>query len=702
MRRKTGRVALSVFSSAALILSAFGGMAASAEEADQLTFAEGTVLRMATGYNSTKTGLSFDAEVAGDGITLSNGQTYYAGDLKPTWVEVQNRLGFVIEDKYQGNSAANEFEYWKDQLDQVDMLSGTAAKMQEYGENGSIVNIAEYLDMMPNFKAYLEANPIVRLSITGNVEDGAIYFSPYFDGVNDIEKMFLMRADWVAKLLDGEGDFAAEACNNTADPVYTPFMPESGSIDIDVVTPDGSAVETISKNYDAYGNIIAKMNEVGSMSGVDAVNMLRDYIDATYDGYFGTTRSDLFVGQNAAWDADELVALLRCVVSNPQTLNGTDKVQGMFTREEQTAGRRADMYRTAGHLFGVRGFESRNGFLYVDETGMLQDARQNVATYEALAKLYTLNQEGLISSAFINAEDVKVEQYLRDDLGFMEYDYNQTQTLFNEKEGIFDEGEKFMAVMEPVSHWYDGTSEDGVYMRFTESWRSVKPSGWGISKAGVGDDQNKLYAALKLIDYAYSPEGTILMSYGPDEFIKKNDDGSYVTFNFNGNEMPEIADTTYTELWEKAGGNYTNFARYYLGSTLSFMKSQAFEYQCTTAVGKEGAGHISRAIALGTIKHIELSVQPDGNWWYTVVPTTLPYTTVMNEQIGSLTSLTENFSGDNDAFTEIAAKGFVRDGLGSPEEAAATVNGSWGGQQYIALANMAWQSLLSYYSTIGQ
>ena len=677
-------------------------MMASAEETDQLTFAEGTVLRMATGYNSTKTGLSFDAEVVGEGITLSNGQTYYAGDLKPTWVEVQNRLGFVIEDKYQGNSDANEFEYWKEQLDQVDMLSGTAAKMQEYGENGSIVNIGEYLDLMPNFKAYLEANPIVRLSITGNVADGAIYFSPYFDGVNDIEKMFLMRVDWTAKLLDGEGPFEAEACNNTAEPIYQPFMPTSGSIDVDVVTPDGEAVETITKNLDAYGNIIAKMNEAGSMSGVDAVNMLRDYIDATYDGYFGTNRSDLFIGQNAAWDADELVALLRCVVANPQTLNGTDTVQGFFSREEQTAGRRMDIYRAGGHLFGVRGLESRNGFLYVDETGNLADARQNIATYEAMARMHQLAEEGLISSAFVNSEDVKVEQYLRDDLGFMEYDYNQTQTLFNEKEGIFDEGEKFMAIMEPVSHWFDGTDPNGVYMRFTESWRSVKPGGWGISKAGVGDNQDKLYAALKLIDYAYSPEGTILMSYGPDEFIKTDENGEYVTFNFNGYEMPEIADSTYAELWEKAGGNYTNFARYYLGSTLSFMKSQAFEYQCTTAAGKEGAGHISRAIALGTIKHIELSVQPNGNWWYTVVPTTLPYTTVMNETLASFTSLNENFSGDSDAFMEMVAKGFVREGLGSPEEAVATVSSSWSGTQYLALANMAWQMLLTFYQSIPQ
>lgn len=145
-----------------------------------------------------------------------------------------------------------------------------------------------------------------------------------------------------------------------------------------------------------------------------------------------------------------------------------------------------------------------------------------------------------------------------------------------------------MAVMVPVALWMDGT-EGGRYMRFTESWRSVKTDGWGISRAGTDGNPDKLNAALKLIDFAYTDKGMILMSYGPDAFIKTNPDGSYATFLFNGQEMPEIADATYQELWDKANGNYTNYARMYLGSTLSFAKSQAFEYQCTHEVGKEGA-----------------------------------------------------------------------------------------------------------------
>ena len=152
--------------------------------APELTFAEGTVLRMATGYNNSKTGLFFDPEVAGEGITLADGNTYNAGDLKPTWVEVQNVLGMVFENKYQGNSAAKEWDYWKEQLDQVDMVSGTASKLTEAGVAGMVVDLNQYIDSMPNFKAYLEANPIVRLSITGDTATGAIYFSPYFDGVS--------------------------------------------------------------------------------------------------------------------------------------------------------------------------------------------------------------------------------------------------------------------------------------------------------------------------------------------------------------------------------------------------------------------------------------------------------------------------------------------------------------------------------------
>ena len=219
-----------------------------------------------------------------------------------------------------------------------------------------------------------------------------------------------------------------------------------------------------------------------------------------------------------------------------------------------------------------------------------------------------------------------------------------------------------MAIMVPVARWFDGSDENGTYMRFTESWRSVKTDGWAISKAGVEGNADKLNAALALIDYAYSEKGQILMSYGPDAFIKTKDDGSYETFLFNGKEMPVIADATKEELWAKASGNYTNYARQFLGSTLSFVKSQAFEYQCTHDIGKEGAGYISTAIGLGTIKHPELAITENG--WYTSVPTVLPNTKVENDELNTYTQLTANgkFSatkGGENLFVDIIAKGFT-------------------------------------------
>ena len=683
----------------AMIMTMF--VSAAVAETAELTYAEGTVLRMATGYNSAKTGLFFDAEVAGEGVTLADGVTYHTGDLKPTWVEVQNDLGVVFENQYQGNSATKEFDFWKERLNEVDMVSGTASKLSEYGEAGSIVNIAEHLDKMPNFKAYLEQNPIVRLSITGNTTTGAIYFSPYFDGVNDIERMPLMRTDWVVKLLDGEGEFTAEASNKLAAPVYTPYMPTTGTVEVDVVTLDGTATEKVTKNYDAAGNIVATMNAAGELDGVAAVNMLRTYIDTAYNGYYGTTRSNLFIGQNAAWDADELVALLRCVVANPQTLNGTDSVQGLFSREDNNNQRRVDMKRFAGVLFGVRGLESRQDSLWIDSTGMLRDARQEADAYAAMERLNAMAQEGLISKAFLETAEESTKTYLQNDLGFMHYDYNQTQTVYNQT--ALQEGEKYMAVMVPVARWFDGTAEDGVFMRFTESWRSVKVDGWGISVAGVEGNPDKLNAALKLIDYAYSPEGMILMSYGPDAFIKTNEDGSYVTFNFNGQEMPVIADATFEELWAKASGNYTNYARQFLGSTLSFAKSQAFEYQCTHAVGKEGAGYISTAIGLGTIKHPELALTE--NPWYTSVPTVLPNTTVENGMINELADLSTKYNegkGGQNLFIDQIVNGYAVEGMGSADESAAYVADTMGGAQYLFLKQAAWTRLVEYYNTLAQ
>jgi putative aldouronate transport system substrate-binding protein len=309
-----------------------------------------------------------------------------------------------------------------------------------------------------------------------------------------------------------------------------------------------------------------------------------------------------------------------------------------------------------------------------------------------MERMTALAKEGLISKSFIDMSEESTATMLENDLGFMHYDYNQTQTVYNATK--LQEGEKYMAVMVPVARWNDGTGEQ--FMRFTESWRSVKTDGWAISVKGVEGNADKLNACLKLIDYAYSEEGQILMSYGPDAFIKAGE-----TFLFNGKEMPVIADATYAELWEKASGNYTNYARQFLGSTLSFLKSQAFEFQCTHEVGKEGAGHISTAIGLGTIKHPELALA--SNPWYTSIPTVLPHETVENDMINSYTDLKTKFSnakGDENYFVDQIAKGYTVEGMGSAQASADYVLNTMSGKQYLDLKQDAYDRLVSYYNTL--
>ena len=105
--------------------------------------------------------------------------TYRENDLKPVWKELQSRLKVTFENVYAGQSSTDrEFLYWRNlNFDGVDVVVGNADDISEDGKLGKIVNLAEYLDYMPNFKKFLEENPIVYLSLLGDLETGAIYYT---------------------------------------------------------------------------------------------------------------------------------------------------------------------------------------------------------------------------------------------------------------------------------------------------------------------------------------------------------------------------------------------------------------------------------------------------------------------------------------------------------------------------------------------
>ena len=673
------------------------------DKPSSLDYEKGTELRVAAGYNSDKTGISFtNADVTGSGITLADGKTYQTGDFKPTWQHLSEKLGITFIDKYSGQQASKEFPVWENQLDQVDIVTGTTALLNAAGAKGTLVNLAEYLDVMPNFKAYLAQNQIARLSITGDTSNGAIYFSPYFDGNDDIERMPLVRADFVKKLLDTNGFTGAN--RPLAAYVYQPYVTEDYSVES--LTADGTGTQTITKKVGGANNIIAKMN-AQPLTGDQAVKMFQDYIDETYAGVYAN-RSDLFLGYDAAWDADEMVALLRCAVASLNDNDG-NAIAGLYSRETTNLQREVDLIRFAGHLFGVRGLESRLESLYFDKAGQLHDARQEADAYLAVERLNQLVKEGLIAVT----GSVNSGNYLEKDAGLMSYDYNQTQTIMNNTKLDNAAGEEYTVILVPVAKWDDG---DGAkFMRFTESWRSAKTEGWALTVAGCAADTNKLHAALTLIDYAFSVQGQITMSYGPDEFIKVKDASvevktwddvakKYETFDFNGTQMPVVADATFAECQKLTGGNYTNYARQYLGSTLNgFPKSQAFEYQMTHAIGKKGAAIMSAAISKGILKHPLLTVNT-ANMWYTQVPTVFPTTAEQTNTLNGYTDLSTRFStskGGENEFYNIILNGYgsIAGAETSAQGYADFVKNSWSGQAYLLIKQAQWKVLSDYYNS---
>ena len=671
---------------------------ASGSSASNLDYAAGTSLRMAVGYGGAKTGISFDWETAGGGIALANGVAYYAGDLKPAWQELEKRLSLDFIDIYRaGNSPSGEYGYWAQCLDEVDVLVGSASDFNKAGPEGDFVDLSDYLDEMPNLKAFMAADPVSYASLLSPV-DGGLYYLPYADGLDDVTRVPLMRTDWVEKLLNGSGKFTAGSSNRTLTPVYQPYMPTAGEVTVIVVRPNGAGVETVTKDYDAAGgNIVALMNARGAMSGVDAVNMLRDYIDKAYGGYYGTRRADLFIGQNAAWDADELVALLRCVVANPQTLNGTDTVQGLTVRDTSTNQRQVDLFRLAGQLFGVRGLDSNFNYSYVGADGALHDARMEPEAYKAMERMNAMAREGLIAQQILDGNTtVKTVDFLSDDSAFMEFDYSQNQTAYNET--VLQPGETFRAVLTPVARWNDGSGE--AFFRFAENWRDVKIQGIGISRLGINGDQNKLNAALTLFDYLFTKEGRILMSYGPDEFIKMNANGDFATFDFNGEEWPQISDAAYREMWDLCGGNYTTYCHQYLGTFIVGPKAQAMEFQYTCPAGQEGMRIFSNAIALDVLRHPERTFTDDP--WYTSVPIVLPLSQTPQQTVDAYPDFNNQFSQNMkgfNAFVDIIINGYAgRAGFRDANDAAQTVSSAYGGSIVLTLYNEALRSLRSAYA----
>lgn len=696
---------------------------------DYTKYNSNATLNVAIGHDKLEVSTAYHK--LGAKITMPDGNQYSDDDLKPAWRQMGEDLKITFNDVYKGWKTSNNLtniikgessaSYAGTDLFTTDLSVAVSAVS---ANTAKILNLAEYLDYMPHFKDFLEANPIVYLSLlqagmdTTTGDGKAIYVAPYFDGNDDIERYCIMRQDWVKKLLDGNTALPANgadaynaSCRNLA---VASFMGKTGKLTIESTNADGSGKVNIVKNYDAAltaakdvtkplgkayndivgaayagdsGNIVDIMNAAISVkagvTGDQLANLFRAYIDVCYqkeDGtayYTAATRSNLFNGYDACWDADDLTALLRVAKTNQVNLTGSKDipVEGIVPRSGQND-RTPDMVRLACQLYGVRGADSRYEYTYIDKDGNLKDARDSDEFFAACARLNLMKQEGLVAD-YSGGKDFGYTAGINTKgkgQAMMMYDYSQTQTL----NGFAIEDPKvtgkeapagyyFAPVVTPVSKWdvdANGSIAANEYFRFTESWRSTKVSGLAANDA-VKNDPAKLKATLQFIDYLYSQDGQIVSTYGPmasdadgtggfwynDAALSEEvEAGEYFRYKgvnyagtyYKGRYTPTITENLYKSFkgltvhgWKlgdnttASGGilSFTTYARTLIGSTLPVgVKDQSFENQLTAKMGQVGAGKVGTGLALGTIKGMTLDIKPD-SYWYTVVPTSLPVAT---------------------------------------------------------------------------
>ena len=508
--------------------------------------------------------ISYDSGQIATYWNAIDGYTYFVGDLKPAWWQLGQDLGIKFNDVAQSGRKSKELStaVSSGELARYTLINASNSEISAEKGKGTLLDLADYLDYMPNFKNFLSEYPIVEWSLKMDT-NGGMYYIPYFDGNDDIEKYEMVQRDWVKAILDEDlpttdnsitylAQYKAKGHNNanTVTPAVQPFMGTTGSWSVATTKLDGSGVGTLTVSYDdviaaltsnssdlykaitaingvdniqtSSGNIVDIQNDIitktnGAVKGSELIKVLREYVKVAYklDNAAYTKLSDVFLSASAGWDADLLTALFRCVVTNFKSFTGLSNASAgeiyALAGREAIPQRDNDLIALAGELYGVRGLESKLEYLYIDNEGVLQDARLDEASYEAAYKLHALAEEGLLYNVAGSTAKSVVKSYKAGSVTtFMLHDYVQTQT----KDGFSKDTFDLAPIVTPVSLWDDNGDSSKEPMRFTESWRSVKNSGVVIPKAAVSNP-NVLSAVLTFVDYLFSNDGQIIGSYGP-------------------------------------------------------------------------------------------------------------------------------------------------------------------------------------------
>ena len=662
-----------------------------------------------------------------------DGVTYKTGDLLPAWKEYETKLDLKFRDASTYNEGSDDNTTYKhfneaasgwvsstDANQRIDLFYNSTANINKMGSENKAVNLKDFINAgkMPNFKAYLEAHPEIQKEISYG-ENGAIYFTPYLDGYNAIERMLVFDTHAVELLLDADlttlpstlGQLAAghtapaDSIGLKGDPVFGPVIDENhnyadATTTVKIDTGAKTATDLVIKQTT---NIIKQQNQLltTGTTGRELIQQMQDYLDAAFENQIGTgktyaKRSEIFTSGKAAYNTDELVALMRVFKANPDVLyydvtkdaatavaNATE-VQGWFPRGEDNS-RIQNLLTFGGTLFGVQGMGAEKDHLYFTADGKLHDAETTVASYQMLNYLAAMYKEGLLLKDFW-AEGSKggktyVNQYFakttdkKSSFGLVMYDYTATQSAPNDLDGGLGtkpasrksnaKGISFASynvqgirpVLAPLTYWasentwsqsqplFERSSvlnkTGKTLARYYEENRAVKGNSWCIPKSS-----DNIEGAVKLMDYLFSEEGNRIHNFGPSTYW---DLGTVL------DEQWPILKTAVLNDYSSTGGDIWDYFRGVLGTTqgVGHYRPTALDYQSTNKWAKDAYNALNHAVLSGAQKSSKCA---SSNYtWTTTVPVSC-YPTLAPATTDKFAPITKFWAQDKRAAT---ANGWV-------------------------------------------
>lgn len=619
---------------------------------------------------------------------LVDGKTYTQGTLLPVWREIAAKTKTNIADASEYTTNNSEATYGKvsptgfasetDPNQKIDLILLASKEISSMGSSNQAVNLMEHLDKMPNFKAWLEKYPSQAAAIITNYkqENESLYYTPYYEGQDNIERTLVMDTQLVEKVLDNaSANYDTTTTNGGSNPSknvvqsgsYKPFMDAtnnySSAVTLKVLDDKNNVVEVQPK---LVKNIVAQQNELlaNGCTGKQLAEQFTKYLTDTYGDYIGSDKvyaknSELFTSKKALYNVDELIGLLRVIKANPGLISGdaSKEIVTIFPRGE--ANNRVDCMARLAQLWGVQGVTSSKDWLYFDANGKLNDAQTTKGTYDALHYLSQIYDEGLILKEFWQKPASGANQarylnryYLKTEdgagYGFLCWDFVAATANGNDiVEGIGTMANKrvieysskgIRPVLPPYTYWatekswdhtQDLTNRTGKTLtRYIEKNTALKAGSWVIPTTSDNID-----GALRIMDYMFSPMGSYIQSFGPQEYWAKPEGAT--TGMLSSDLLGATSDTDWENLTPifslqtkamlvNSGKVFYNFMRDILGAThgVGHIRSKGCDLQAINAYGQTGLSNLLTAISKGVV--IKNVTDPEGSngkyTWNMTVP----------------------------------------------------------------------------------